>query len=258
MKYNSKILSLMTTLIFAFSLVLVSATATYAVDPKSNDKFTPSPFNGGGLAGNSQTSKSNQGGTKNQDNTEKQSNAGNQGSTGSNGNTGSDASKAPDEITSKLNEINKVLFTAACIICVIKAVQIGIMFMLNGAGSKGQAKSAILPWMIGAAVCGGYAVISNKIINLIKKDAGKGGVLEPGDPTAVVNSLGGTILSIMMYIAYATAFVVVILIGIKYMTGATGDKAKVKSTFVPYLIGAIIVGLSSQIAIYFMSIVGNG
>ncbi len=165
------------------------------------------------------------------------------------------------EIEDKLTEINGILFTVACIVCVIKAVQIGIMYMLTGAKSsddKGKAKSAILPWMIGAAVCGGYAVISNKIINLIKKDAGKGGVLEPGDPTAVVNSLGGTILSIMMYIAYATAFVVVILIGIKYMTGAAGDKAKVKSTFVPYLIGAIIVGLSSQIAIYFMSIVGNG
>lgn len=165
------------------------------------------------------------------------------------------------EIEDKLTEINGILFTVACIVCVIKAVQIGIMYMLTGTKSsddKGKAKSAILPWMIGAAVCGGYAVISNKIINLIKKDAGKGGVLEPGDPTAVVNSLGGTILSIMMYIAYATAFVVVILIGIKYMTGAAGDKAKVKSTFVPYLIGAIIVGLSSQIAIYFMSIVGNG
>lgn len=165
------------------------------------------------------------------------------------------------EIEDKLTEINGILFTVACIVCVIKAVQIGIMYMLTGVKSsddKGKAKSAILPWMIGAAVCGGYAVISNKIINLIKKDAGKGGVLEPGDPTAVVNSLGGTILSIMMYIAYATAFVVVILIGIKYMTGAAGDKAKVKSTFVPYLIGAIIVGLSSQIAIYFMNIVGNG
>ena len=255
MKYNSKILSLMTTLIFAFSLVLVSATATYAVDPKSNDQLIGSaPLTGDESAGNSQMPKSNQGGTKNQGNAGKQSNAGNQGSTGSNGNTGSDASKAPDEITSKLNEINKVLFTAACIICVIKAVQIGIMFMLNGAGSKGQAKSAILPWIIGAVVCGGYLLISTQIIDLIQGTAGTGGVLSPGNPENVVNDLGTLILSCVKYVAYVVAFGVILVIGIKYMTGAAGDKAKVKSTFVPYLIGAIVVGVASQLAIYFMGL----
>lgn len=236
MKYNSKILSLMTTLIFAFSLMLVSATATYAVDPKSNGGFTSATANGDEPAGNSQMSTSNQG------------------STGSNGNTGSDTSKAPDEITSKLNEINKVLFTAACIICVIKAVQIGIMFMLNGAGSKGQAKSAILPWIIGAVVCGGYLLISTQIIDLIQGAAGTGGVLSPGNPENVVNDLGTLILSCVKYVAYVVAFGVILVIGIKYMTGAAGDKAKVKSTFVPYLIGAIVVGAASQLAIYFMGL----
>lgn len=243
MKYNSKILSLMTTLIFAFSLVLVSATATYAVGTGSNGGSTSATVNGAETAGNSQMSTSNQGSTG------KQSNTGNQGSTGSNGDAGSTA------INSKLNDINNVLFTAACIICVIKAVQIGIMFMLNGAGSKGQAKSAILPWIIGAVVCGGYSAIANKVTGLIENKAGEGGVLEPGDPTKVVNDLGGTILSIVMYVAYATAFGVILVIGIKYMTGAAGDKAKVKSTFVPYLIGAIIVGVASNLAIYFMSLV---
>ena len=244
MKYNSKILSLMTTLIFAFSLVLVSATATYAVGTESDGGSTSATVNGAETAGNSQMSTTNQGSTG------KQSNTTNQGSTGSNGDAGSTA------INGKLNDINNVLFTAACIICVIKAVQIGIMFMLNGAGSKGQAKSAILPWIIGAVVCGGYSVIAKEVTALIKR-YGKGGVLEPGNPTEVVKGLGGTILSIVMYVAYATAFGVILVIGIKYMTGAAGDKAKVKSTFVPYLIGAIVVGVASNLAIYFMSLVGN-
>lgn len=229
MKCNSKILSLMTTLIFAFSLVLVSATATYAVGTESDGGSTSATVNGAETAGNSQMSTTNQG------------------STGSNGDAGSTA------INGKLTEINNVLFTAACIICVIKAVQIGIMFMLNGAGSKGQAKSAILPWIIGAVVCGGYSAIANSVTGLIE-GYGEGGVLEPGDPTKVVKGLGGTILSIVMYVAYATAFGVILVIGIKYMTGAAGDKAKVKSTFVPYLIGAIIVGVASNLAIYFMSL----
>lgn len=247
MKYNSKIVSLMIILIFATLLVLQGVGTVYAVDPNSGGPTQASPIGDGGPYSSSQGTSSTP-----------QGNSGNQGGSGSQGTTGSGStSEAPLAIKLKLKEINTVLFTLACVVCVIKAVQIGIMFMLNGAGTKGQAKSAILPWIIGAVVCGSYALIAEKVITLIESSAGGGGVLEPGNANAVVNSLGGMILSCMMYFAYATAFAVILIIGIKYMTGAAGDKAKVKSTFVPYLVGAIIVGAASQLAIYVMGLGGG-
>lgn len=163
----------------------------------------------------------------------------------------------PSDLAEKLSEIQNVLFVIACAVCVIKAVQIGIQYMLTGANDKSKAKESVLPWIIGAIVCGGYVLISEWVVGIIKDATGGGNVLNPGDPTIVTNALATQILSVLTYIAYAVAFGMIIWIGIKYMLGAAGDKAKVKNTFVPYIIGAIIVGMAAQLTTYFMGIMGG-
>lgn len=163
----------------------------------------------------------------------------------------------PSGLAEKLSEIQSVLFVIACAVCVIKAIQIGIQYMLTGANDKSKAKESILPWIIGAIVCGGYVLISEWVVGIIQGAGGGGDVLNPSDPTEVTNALASQILSILTYVAYAVAFGMIIWIGIKYMLGAAGDKAKVKNTFVPYIIGAIIVGMAAQLTSYFMGIMAG-
>ncbi len=168
-----------------------------------------------------------------------------------------EGASVPSGLAEKLQEIQNILFVIACAVCVIKAVQIGIQYMLTGANDKSKAKESILPWIVGAIVCGGYVAISNWVVGIIQGAGGGGDVLNPGDPTQVTNALATQILSILMYVAYAVAFGMIIWIGIKYMMGAAGDKAKVKQTFVPYIIGAIIVGMAAQLTTYFMGIMAG-
>lgn len=62
-----------------------------------------------------------------------------------------------------------------------------------------------------------------------------------------VGAVAGVILGFLQTAAIAIAVGMVFIIGIKYMTKGAGAKAEIKETFLPYLIGAIIVGSASTI-----------
>ena len=52
------------------------------------------------------------------------------------------------------------------------------------------------------------------------------------------------VLGVIQVIGFIVAIAMVIYIGIKYLTAGAGSKAEVKSTMVPMLIGAALVGLA--------------
>ena len=56
-----------------------------------------------------------------------------------------------------------------------------------------------------------------------------------------LNTVAGTILGAMKFIGYVVAVVMMIYIGIKYLTAGAGKKAEVKDTLVPMLIGALLI-----------------
>lgn len=66
--------------------------------------------------------------------------------------------------------------------------------------------------------------------------------------------LAQTVLGIVSVISSAVAVGMLIFYGIKYMTSGAADKAKVKDTLLPYLIGAILVAGATTIAKYALSI----
>lgn len=66
------------------------------------------------------------------------------------------------------------------------------------------------------------------------------------------------ILGILQYAALAVAIGMMIIIGILYMTKGAGGKADVKSTLLPYFVGAICVSAATTIAKFVMSLGGNG
>ena len=55
------------------------------------------------------------------------------------------------------------------------------------------------------------------------------------------------IIAVIRYIGVAVSIIVLLIIGIKYMTGTVQEKAEYKKTMIPYLIGVFIFFALSQI-----------
>ena len=60
----------------------------------------------------------------------------------------------------------------------------------------------------------------------------------------IVGGLTGTtgrILGVVKYICYAAAVVMLVMLGVKYLTASPDGKAEIKKTAVQYVIGAVLV-----------------
>lgn len=153
---------------------------------------------------------------------------------------------AVDATEGILGEIGRIIALIASFVCLAKVIQIGIMYMLSGAGNKSQAKSAILPWLIGTVICGAYVALGQPIIDAFRS-AGGTSVLNPGNPDKAIGDIGSMILGWVSALAGAVAFGMLLYIGIKYMTSSALDKAKAKDTFIPWIVGLLIVSSASGI-----------
>ena len=71
-----------------------------------------------------------------------------------------------DDVIKTLTEITQVLLVVAAGVCVGKVIHIGILYASSVAMDKSNAKSAILPWLIGTFICFGAAVIGPAIIGI--------------------------------------------------------------------------------------------
>ena len=61
----------------------------------------------------------------------------------------------------------------------------------------------------------------------------------PGDEE--LEDLGKTILGVITVIGYAMSIIILIVMGIKYMTGSVEEKASYKKTMIPYVVGCVIL-----------------
>ncbi len=76
----------------------------------------------------------------------------------------------------------------------------------------------------------------------------------PSWPTATyagtenITNLGGKIMGILTTFGMVIAVVVLMVLGIKYMMGSAEEKAEYKKTFIPYIVGAILLFAATGIA----------
>lgn len=64
----------------------------------------------------------------------------------------------------------------------------------------------------------------------------------------IISNVSKTVLSVLSWFGYVTAFGILICIGIKYMMSAANERAKLKETFAMYLAGVVMILLCSTIA----------
>ncbi len=74
--------------------------------------------------------------------------------------------------------------------------------------------------------------LSDTFENLNKADAAETGNL---------TNIGGKIINVIQVVGIIVAIVVILILGIKYMTGSVEQKAEYKKTMIPYVIGAILL-----------------
>ena len=63
-----------------------------------------------------------------------------------------------------------------------------------------------------------------------------------------IENFGNELITIISTIGSIVSVVVLVILGIKYMLGSVEEKAEYKKTFLPYLIGAILVFSASVVA----------
>lgn len=62
-----------------------------------------------------------------------------------------------------------------------------------------------------------------------------------GNGVDTLYKLGNTILGIIQYVAAGVAVIATLILAIKYMYSAPGEKAEVKSKLIPYVIGGVLI-----------------
>lgn len=89
--------------------------------------------------------------------------------------------------------------------------------------------------------------------------------INPNDyePNGLTNELDsvtnkfGIIVDVLQTVGIIVTVVVLIILGIKYMTGSVGERAEYKKSMIPYLIGAVMIFALTQVLGIVMSISGN-
>ena len=78
--------------------------------------------------------------------------------------------------------------------------------------------------------------------------------VDPGDLTIdtkgveKVQNIGEQIAGIVQVVGSIASVVMLIVLGVKYMMGSAEEKAEYKKTFMPYILGAVLVFAASNLA----------
>ena len=69
-----------------------------------------------------------------------------------------------------------------------------------------------------------------------------------GNGTTAATGIGNKIIGILQVVGILISVIVLMILGIKYMMGSAEEKAEYKKTFIPFIIGAILVFAASALA----------
>ncbi len=69
-----------------------------------------------------------------------------------------------------------------------------------------------------------------------------------GSGATKAKTIGQKILGIVQVVGSIVAVIALAVLGIKYMMGSAEEKAEYKKTFIPYIIGAVLVFAASNLA----------
>lgn len=102
--------------------------------------------------------------------------------------------------------------------------------------------------MIGMLYVSNATTHDNEMLSLIQKDW-----KDTTNTTEKINPIMATVITAIRVAAVAIAVVMLLVIAMKYMTAAPGDRADIKKSAIVYVVGAIVLFGVTQI----LSIISN-
>ena len=102
--------------------------------------------------------------------------------------------------------------------------------------------SVLMVVVMVALVCTNVFAAINPDDITSNKDVGAAGT--------TITSIGSTILTIITNVGIVLAIILVAVLGVKYMMGSTEEKAEYKKSFMPLIIGIVLVVSATTIAAF--------
>lgn len=80
---------------------------------------------------------------------------------------------------------------------------------------------------------------------------------KPGGVTTGLQNTVGNVIGIVQFICYAAAIVLVVMLGVKFMTASPDGKAEIKKSAVIYIVGAVLVFAAGALLELVKGVAGN-
>ena len=129
-------------------------------------------------------------------------------------------------VSNRVDKVRETIQTVGETIAVIMLIVIGIKYMTSAPEGKAEYRKIMIPYIIGAI-----------LIYTASSLAGELG----SSNFSVAKDVTNDVLPILRYVGTGIAIIMLIVLGIKYMSTAPEGKAEVQKTMVPYVIGAVVL-----------------
>lgn len=152
------------------------------------------------------------------------------------------------------NNVIGVMQWIAYIATIVVIMLMGIKyFQTGGAAEKADVKAMFFPLIFGIAIVITATSVAGQFLGdaniTITPDSSATGSFQKGTNIA---------LSAIKWVGYATCVLMVASAGIKYISGGVDEKAGMKQTLYPILIGAICIAIAVNVADFMFSGSGIG
>lgn len=91
---------------------------------------------------------------------------------------------------------------------------------------------------------------------LINSVQSQGGIQSDSESTEGLVTMAGRVVSLIRTIAVIGGVVIIVFLGVKFMMGSVEEKAEYKKSFMPLIIGIVVVMAASQIATMLFGLMG--
>lgn len=81
--------------------------------------------------------------------------------------------------------------------------------------------------------------------------------IEPKTPDNTYANVGNEVIGIIQVVGIMISVAVLMILGIKYMMGSAEEKAEYKKTFIPYIVGAILLFAAAALSKSLFNLAGK-
>lgn len=81
--------------------------------------------------------------------------------------------------------------------------------------------------------------------------------INPTTPDATYANVGNEVIGIIQVVGIMISVAVLMILGIKYMMGSAEEKAEYKKTFIPYIVGAILLFAAAALSKSLFNLAGK-